>query len=251
MQSSVTMAGRGVSRCGTFFGLSLSLCTLALLFSPARSSAIDFGEDAELIIDVAVVSDYVFRGISQTGADPAVQLGLELAVDDLPVSFGVWASQVDFGSSDPIDYEIDFWVRTSLSVFEGVDLDLGVIQYYYPSSTGDEDYTEWLVGTSVGDVYVEWLYSDDYAGGGTFYRLSAEYIYSHSLFDLGVHYGWNHIDTKFGAIGDDIYLDWGVSISVEWSDIQLGVEYTDVNRCERESDDLCEPRVLGSLSYSF
>ena len=238
------------------FVFGLGLCVLALGFSPTRSSAIEIGEDAELAIDVAVVSDYVFRGVSQTGEDPAVQLGLELALDEIPVSFGIWASQVDFGHANPIDYEVDFWAQVSVPVLDDFDVDFSVIQYYYPGSTGDENYTEWLIGTAVGDVYVEMLYTDDYFGNGRFYRLGAEYVYSHRLFDVGVHYGWNHIARPYDPIGDTIYLDWGVSVSVEWSDLQLGIEYTDVNRCRgegtsRAGKELCDPRVLGSVSYSF
>ncbi len=239
-------------------GLGVGLCLMAVaMFSPARSEALALGEEADLLIEVVVVSDYVFRGISQTGEDPAVQLSLELELQEIPVSFGIWGSQVDFddvgtGTLSPIDYELDFWVRVSVPVFEDLDLDFSIIQYYYPSSTGDEDYTEWLIGTEVGNVYIEGVYSEDYGGQGEFYRLSAEYVHSFDAIDVGVHYGWNHYARPQSLLNNDnIYMDWGVSASIEWSGIKLGVEYTDVSRCSATGGDACDARMLGSISYSF
>lgn len=52
----------------------------------------------EISGDVALLSDYKFRGISQTSRNPAVQGGVSLGIENW--SFGVWGSNVDF-SEDP------------------------------------------------------------------------------------------------------------------------------------------------------
>src|SRR3546814_4906071 len=64
--------------------------------------------------NVAIASDYVFRGISQTGAAPALQGGFDwahsIATDELPLnlSLGVWGSNVDFADGDNASVELDY-----------------------------------------------------------------------------------------------------------------------------------------------
>src|SRR4051812_5648409 len=70
----------------TILGLSAALALAAL---PALSHA----EDSPLSFNVSVVSDYRFRGISQSRLDPALQGGVDYA---LPAGFyiGAWASTI-------------------------------------------------------------------------------------------------------------------------------------------------------------
>jgi len=69
----------------------------------------------EFSANVALTTDYRFRGLSQTNEDPAIQGGFDYGYsgDALPVSFyaGVWASSLDFDVADPddADLEIDFY----------------------------------------------------------------------------------------------------------------------------------------------
>lgn len=50
--------------------------------------------------NVGIATDYVFRGVSQSGKQPALQGGIDLSYAVLPWAtayFGVWSSKVDFG----------------------------------------------------------------------------------------------------------------------------------------------------------
>lgn len=84
-------------------------------------------------IDAAVsikgVTDYVFRGISQTDRKPGAQGSVELQFYDNLFYLGVFGANVDLATSPPA--EIDFYggIRPK---FGPVTFDLGVIQYYYP-----------------------------------------------------------------------------------------------------------------------
>lgn len=63
---------------------------------------------AEVSTDVALTSDYVWRGVSQTDQNPALQAGAEYA-QAIGVYVGVWGSNVDFAEDveDPARIEPD------------------------------------------------------------------------------------------------------------------------------------------------
>jgi hypothetical protein len=55
---------------------------------------------AGLTVTPAVVSDYDFRGVTQTANDPAVQVGATYAFDS-GLYVGGWGSNIKFGAGDP------------------------------------------------------------------------------------------------------------------------------------------------------
>ncbi|MDX1644762.1 MAG: TorF family putative porin, partial [Thermoanaerobaculia bacterium] len=94
-----------------------------------------------------VSTDYVFRGVSQTIEDPAVQAGL--AFEHASGWFaGVWASTVDFPTNAvrdrPRDLEIDLWLGYGIELTPRWGLALEARQYEYPDDdpAHDYDYTE-------------------------------------------------------------------------------------------------------------
>jgi uncharacterized protein (TIGR02001 family) len=76
------------------------------------------------------MTDYNFRGISQTNRKPAIQGGAEVQIYNNLFYFGVYASNVDLVTSP--DAEIDFYAGIRPK-FGDVTFDLGVWQYYYPA----------------------------------------------------------------------------------------------------------------------
>src|SRR5690606_34512208 len=70
------------------------LASLAVVLStviPFAASAQDEGEDSPLTWSVAAVSDYVWRGVSQSDEEPTVQAGLTWTAP-VGVYVGVWGS---------------------------------------------------------------------------------------------------------------------------------------------------------------
>ena len=102
--------------------------------------------DGEFSANVAITTDYTFRGVSQTFGDPAIQGGFDWASDLLYV--GVWGSTVDFGEgfTDPFtgesvtdaSAELDFYFGVTPSIGD-LGLDFGFIYYFYPGAVQDED----------------------------------------------------------------------------------------------------------------
>ena len=70
--------------------------TTALLAGVSATSV----QAIEVSGNVALVSDYRFRGISQTGEDAAIQGGFDASFDT-GLYIGTWASSVDFGDLPP------------------------------------------------------------------------------------------------------------------------------------------------------
>src|SRR5918992_1167638 len=79
--------------------------------------------------NIALVSDYRFRGISQTFHKPALQGGFDYAHSS-GLYVGNWNSNVSEGAGFPgANLEMDFyggWKKT----FGDIGLDLGFIYYY-------------------------------------------------------------------------------------------------------------------------
>ncbi len=97
--------------------------------------------------NIAVTTDYTFRGISQSSADAAIQGGFDWASDLFYV--GTWGSTVDFNDdldnpftgeqiSDGSSTEIDFYFGYTPS-FGDLGLDFGFTYYLYPNAPQGED----------------------------------------------------------------------------------------------------------------
>ena len=90
-------------------------------------STIAFGtKAADFSGSVGASSDYVWRGVSQTGGDMSADLNLELSQGGF--SAGVWTGTVDF--SDDNDVETDWYVSYNREVM-GVDVGVGYTKYVY------------------------------------------------------------------------------------------------------------------------
>lgn len=89
---------------------------------------------------LALTSDYLFRGLSQTNQEPALQGGVEYAHDG-GFYAGIWGSNIswlsDYSSASlPISssVELDGYVGWRVPLGETLKLDAGVYTYYYPGT---------------------------------------------------------------------------------------------------------------------
>ncbi|MBL8378474.1 MAG: hypothetical protein JNM79_11440 [Burkholderiales bacterium] len=84
--------------------------------------------------NVAVVSDYRFRGISQTYNLPALQGGFDYSHSS-GLYFGNWNSSVS-GNVFPngSGVEMDFYGGWKTEFSNGIGLDIGAIYYFYPGA---------------------------------------------------------------------------------------------------------------------
>jgi uncharacterized protein (TIGR02001 family) len=192
--------------------------------------------------NVALVSDYLFRGLSQTSQDPALQAGVEYGSSD-SWYIGAWASNVSWLSdlSAPPDasisnsLEIDVYAGWRIPLSETWKLDLGLYTYYYP---GDYPHgftrpytTEAYVGISWTFITLKYSYAFTNAFGfadskdSDYLDLSANWDFAPSWV-INAHVGHQRID-HFSAAD---YTDWKLGITKAFSNgFAIALGYYDTN----------------------
>ncbi|MPQ59354.1 TorF family putative porin [Duganella sp. FT27W] len=124
--------------------------------------------DNEVSFNAAVVSDYRYRGISQTRLQPAVQGGADYVNNPTGLYIGAWASSIkwtkDAGGDG--DVELDIYAGKRGQVSDAVSYDVGVLTYVYPSNglknvAGfvNADTTEVYGQLGVGPAYVKYSHA--------------------------------------------------------------------------------------------
>jgi uncharacterized protein (TIGR02001 family) len=112
---------------------------VALLALPAAVRADDQptvpAPDWTFPSNVAIATNYIFRGLTQTDEDPALQVGIE--IDHASgFYFGAWASNIswlrDYNRDVSADVEIDVYGGYRIKLGDATGLDLGLYTYYYP-----------------------------------------------------------------------------------------------------------------------
>ncbi len=233
-----------------FLGFSV-IAMSACAFTVSANAETQLG-DFTLSANTGLVTDYVFRGISQSDEGPAIQGGFDVGHSS-GLYAGVWASNVDFNDEDEASVETDFYAGYS-GDFNGFNYDLGGIYYAYPGADSDLDYDFFEVAGAVGyDFDVAALsgsinYSPDFFGGtdDAFYYAAALDVPLPYDLSLAAHAGYQTIDD-----GED-YTDWslGLGYSVAGFDLSLAYYDTDLDEPE-ECADGCDSRIVAGISRSF
>jgi len=104
----------------------LAATAIAAAVIAGSASATDFA-GGTISYNIGATSDYVFRGISQTDGDPALQGGVDYSHGLFYV--GAWASNVDFA-----DYELDLYAGIQ-PVYKDFTFDLGAAYYGYSDNS--------------------------------------------------------------------------------------------------------------------
>ena len=103
--------------------------------------------NAEVSGSVAFVSDYVFRGISQSDGGPAVQGSLDWTNDMFYA--GVWGSSIDLGVGESMEFDLYVGVTPTTGPVNGISR-WSAISIRAPTMTARKfDYFEGIVGASI------------------------------------------------------------------------------------------------------
>jgi len=210
--------------------------------------------NAELTGTVTAVSDYNWRGITQTGQDPALQGSIDWALDN-GFYVGAWASNVDFGDCCDESVEVDLYAG-----FSGGDVvtwDVGFNYYWYPGAD-DLDFPEVYAGLGYKWFETKIWYSSDFAN----YSEQAWYLEGNAAYELPANFGLEaHIGYSTGdgieaAYGQDNYFDWSVGVTYALGNFGLGLKYvdgSDLKTLDGTPDDIgsSEGVVIFSVSTTF
>lgn len=114
--------------------LSSSLLVLALSAAALPAMADEPAPDP-LSFNIGAVSEYRYRGISQTRLKPALQGGIDYA-DPSGFYVGTWGSTIKWikDAGGDADVEVDFYGGYKTELSKGLTVDVGVLQYLYPSN---------------------------------------------------------------------------------------------------------------------
>ena len=117
------------------FKIAVSLTILATSTSFAQTKAPE--PDYTVAYNVGVVTDYRFRGLSQTSLKPALQLGVDFAHKS-GLYLGAFGSNVswvkDFNLATKGGYEVDLYGGFKGKITEDLGFDVGLIAYIYPGN---------------------------------------------------------------------------------------------------------------------
>jgi uncharacterized protein (TIGR02001 family) len=196
---------------------------------------------AEVSGNVALTSDYVWRGISQSANDPAIQGGFDYAHES-GVYAGIWGSNVDWwepvdgGADNEEDLEIDYYAGYAGEVGDGIGYDVGVIAYTYPGSVSDVDFNEIYIGASYDMFSAKYSYSNDFGNGGS----SAWYLEAGADVELPEGFGLAlHVGKSDGSAfnGGTDYVDYSIGVSKEFAGLGFDLTYYDTDKDTASGED--------------
>jgi len=274
-----------MARLAAATGLSAALAIgPALADGPSRRGSIKDPVEAPapracaLSANVALATEYVFRGISQTAEGPSIQGGFDATCGMFYA--GVWASNLDWGVNGT-DIEMDWYVGVKPKTGR-ISWDLGVIYYSYPSSTEafagrDNNYVEfklgasaevWKDGTLSGTVFWSPDYQFETGNVFTFEAGFAQVLPKVGMFTptfsalIGYQVGDDNAYRQFITnFGDDNYLYWNAGVTFgfleKWS---IDLRYWDSNLSSQAGNGSafctgatlqCDERFMATLKFTY
>jgi uncharacterized protein (TIGR02001 family) len=224
--------------------------------------------------NVSLVSDYLYRGISQSGANPALQGGFDLAHSG-GAYVGVWGSSIswvsDAGLANSAGVELDTYAGYKGAAGD-VAYDVGFLRYNYPGSyvanvtKPDTNEVYGAVTYSIVTAKLSYALGDLFgvseAKGSTYLEVNASYAIPDTGVTVGAHYGkqtykGTTADGYKAAGSDPTYSDYKLSVTKDFSGYVLGLAYSNTNASSfytsvtPEAKKLGKSTVILSLSRSM
>jgi uncharacterized protein (TIGR02001 family) len=230
--------------------------------SAAAQSPTDPPRDITVSGGVTAVSDYRFRGISQSDRRPALQGSV--TADHVSGVYGrVWASTIhDYVANDaPAEIDLSAGYRRT---FGGTTVDVGLLYYWYPGSGG------------IATDFLEPYASVAHTLGPVTGKLSAAYAPRQSALALGsgrednlyvagdvsaflpgspvgvsAHLGHNR-GPSYLSIGRS-YTDWSLGATYTAGGLTFGLSYVDTNKNLRtpRGRNAAGAGVVASVAFGF
>jgi len=207
--------------------LSKAIAIASLVSASALTAQV---ANAEVSFNAAVVSDYVFRGVSYSDNGLALQGGADYSHESGTYA-GAWLSTSDDGTDTDIEYDV--YAGYAMEVGE-LEIDLGYVTYNYLDVWSDfgtaEVYANVTKGAFTASIYKDIdLYKTTYLSGAYSMELPQELA-----LDLTIGY------TLPDDSSDDEILDLSatVSKSLEMVDVAFTVTNIDADAAGAEDDTL-------------
>lgn len=220
--------------------------------------------------NVGAVSDYMFRGVDQSGG-AAVQGGVDYGFD-FGLYTGLWVSNAFAGGGNEADAYVGYGLKLG-----DFDLDGGVIYYGYTEDTEqpgspNTDYAEVYVGGGFGPVALKVFYAPEYGrdtpagsllpnGSGDVDQNELLYVTTQVTLALNEtlsfipQVGFSTGDGAKDAFGDE-YIDYSITAVKQLDDdlsvslAVIGTDRDDLN-VDGVEDDSDNPKFVIGLKKAF
>jgi uncharacterized protein (TIGR02001 family) len=197
--------------------------------------------------NVALTTEYFFRGVSQSNDSPAVQGGLNLnykATDWLTATAGVWSSSVDSSTANG-SVEVDYIVGVAIvpPMLPDLTISPGFTYYSYPGSNnnngsnpavGNEpDFYEYSIGATYNwglfTTGLMYAYSPDFnLNSGTGKYINGKVVVPLGFVDLSGSIGKQYVE-KNATWGNKDLIDYKLAAGAKVWGIDLELAYIDTN----------------------
>ncbi len=212
--------------------------------------------------NVSLVSNYLYRGISQSGALPALQGGFDLSHAS-GLYAGAWGSSIswlsDASVANSAGLELDTYAGYKGTAAD-IGYDVGFLRYNYPGSyvagatKGDTNEIYGALSYSIVTAKLSYSLGDLFgvskAKGSTYAELNASYAIADTGMTVGGHVG---LQTYTGdtakaskaAGADPTYSDYKLSLTKDYSGYVVGVALSGTNASSFYTTVTPEAKKLG------
>lgn len=264
LSAAPALANSDTSLEGVESGVELDLDRAFAEIDVEKASQI--GEDSGITLsaNVALTTDYRFRGVSLSNGDLAIQGGFDVSHTS-GLYVGTWASSIEGGGAYG-EVELDIYAGWGGDLAEGVSFDIGLLYYMYPTDGDDllNDYNVnyWepyaSLGFSVGpaSATVGVAYAWDQSSLGDEDNL---YVYTDleaglpgTPLTLSAHLGYTDgvlAPPLLAGSLDDTGFDWSLGASASVGAFSIGVSYIGVEG--PSIDGFTDDTIVATLSASF
>jgi uncharacterized protein (TIGR02001 family) len=217
------------------------------------------GVPFDLAFGVAVTSDYVSRGITNSDSRPAIQGYVEPSVEIPnigPAYVNVWSSNVDFGEGfKGAEIDVAGGIRPE---FGPLSLDLGYVHYFYTPEHVSPDY---------GEIFAkaDYNFNDLFTVGGRVF-FAPDFNQSGNTATWvagGVRVPLPYDFSAYAGVGYQFFEDpnafeqfaWTAGLSYSWKALTVDVRYWGTNLTDDECvvrsgfSSGCDSRVVATLSF--
>ena len=214
--------------------------------------------DNVVAYNAALVSDYRFRGLSQTKKDPAVQGGVDYTHNPTGLYAGTWLSTIswtnDAGGDGHVEWDLYAGKRGEIA--KDVTYDVGGLYYYYPSNglSPNANTFEVYAQLGFGPFYMKYSHSltnlfgfadskhSGYADVGANFEITDGYM-------LNLHVG--HQNVK--GLSEASYTDYKLGVTKDFGvvSVSLAAIFADTDAYYYKNKNLGKSTAVLTVSKSF
>jgi len=209
---------------------------------------------------VALTTDYMWRGVSQTDNEPAIQGAFDLS-HETGLYVGAWASSYEFGNDATMELDV-YGGFANETDFGGAlpfafAYDVGILRYEYTSASA-AGFTELYFGGSISPIenfnfstYYYYGLKIDHTTPGEYTDFAADYTLPDSLGGITVLAHAGYYNQKGG--GTDDYWDWKIGLAKDIAGFNFEVAYFDTDDSQQYADGgtkhrLDDGRIVATIS---